>query len=249
MKKPVKRGYCIGLNYTGTENELRGCEADANNLAAVMRQRGFDDVQTYYECTPAEFFDSLDFFAGIQTPADTLVITYSGHGTQVYDPTDPRELDWYDEAICLWTRGSGIEVVKDDDIQRALGRIKGSVFFISDSCYAGGLDRAISKPPSGDARQKFIPFDPDTMLIYRPKGTAKAATRLQRVYQLFACDEQEVSWDTGKGGVFTNALLKHYAAGTKGVGKLIEKCRADLVDWQTPTMPPPIRGSKARYLF
>lgn len=248
MAKPKRLAYCIGLNYTGTENELRGCEADANNLAAVMLRRGFE-VDVLDESSAAEFFNALDFYAGIQTPADTLVITYSGHGTQVYDPTDPRELDWYDEAICLWTRGGGIEAVKDDDIQKALGRIKGSVFFISDSCYAGGLDKDVKVPPTDDARQKFIPFDPDTMLIYRPKGTAKAATRLQRVYQLFACDEQEVSWDTGKGGVFTNALLKHYNAGTKGVGKLIEKCRADLVDWQTPVMPPPIRGSKARYLF
>jgi hypothetical protein len=249
MAKPKKYAYCIGLNYEGTPDELRGCRADAENLAAVMRGRGFDSVEAYFSQTPAEFFNSMASFAERLTPADTLVITYSGHGTQAYDPSEPREFDWYDEAICLWSAQTGIQVVKDDDIQRAISRIRGVIFFISDSCYAGGLDRMTAAPKAGH-RQKFILFDPATMPVYNPAlPKAEKPNPFQRVYQLFACDEQEVSWDTASGGVFTNALLKHYAAGTKSVGKLIDKCREDLRDWQTPVLAPIIRGNKSRYLF
>jgi len=44
MAKPKKYGYCIGINYAGTENELRGCEADAANLSALMSKRKFDRI-------------------------------------------------------------------------------------------------------------------------------------------------------------------------------------------------------------
>lgn len=251
MAKPRRYGYCIGINYEGTVNALNGCRADADNLAAVMRGRGFGSVDVYYHCTAGEFFDTLDWYAKTLRPSDTLVITYSGHGTQIYDPTQPREADWYDEAICLWDSETGIQAVTDDAIQSALRKVRGSVFFISDSCYAGGLDRSGAAAMVGeDYRTKYIPFDPETMQVIRPKEIPPTSENpFQRVYQLFACAEEEVSYDTSKGGVFTNALIKNYRAGVKGVGKLIDKCVIDLNTWQTPRLAPVIRGTKARYLF
>jgi metacaspase-1 len=38
-----KKSLLIGINYTGSENELRGCHQDVENVAEYLSQRGYSD--------------------------------------------------------------------------------------------------------------------------------------------------------------------------------------------------------------
>lgn len=38
---PRKKSLLIGINYTGSQNELRGCHQDVENVAEFLRYRGF----------------------------------------------------------------------------------------------------------------------------------------------------------------------------------------------------------------
>lgn len=38
---PRKKSLLIGINYTGSENELRGCHQDVENIAEFLSYRGF----------------------------------------------------------------------------------------------------------------------------------------------------------------------------------------------------------------
>jgi hypothetical protein len=38
-----KKSLLIGINYTGSENELRGCHQDVENVAEFLSYRGYSD--------------------------------------------------------------------------------------------------------------------------------------------------------------------------------------------------------------
>lgn len=38
-----KKSLLIGINYTGSENELRGCHQDVENVAEFLHYRGYPD--------------------------------------------------------------------------------------------------------------------------------------------------------------------------------------------------------------
>jgi hypothetical protein len=38
-----KKSLLIGINYTGSQNELRGCHQDVENVAQFLSERGFSD--------------------------------------------------------------------------------------------------------------------------------------------------------------------------------------------------------------
>jgi hypothetical protein len=38
---PRKKSLLIGINYTGSQNELRGCHQDVENIAEFLSYRGF----------------------------------------------------------------------------------------------------------------------------------------------------------------------------------------------------------------
>lgn len=38
-----KKSLLIGINYTGSQNELRGCQQDVENVAEFLSYRGYSD--------------------------------------------------------------------------------------------------------------------------------------------------------------------------------------------------------------
>lgn len=85
----VKKALLIGLNYTGTQYELQGCQEDVENMKEVLEEKGFE-VQT---CTDAdELKPTLDVlqariaaFLLSLAPGETGVLWYSGHGLLLQD--------------------------------------------------------------------------------------------------------------------------------------------------------------------
>ena len=204
----MKYGFHIGINYTGSQYQLGGCENDAKE----MRNRARAGVKSYYitqfylatnVCTAGFLLDAIAGFARMMKKSDTLYLTFSGHGTQI----PGNEADGMQEGICLWT-GSRIQVVKDSDLRAQLQKIPGTVVCIFDSCFSGGMERDLPIPGK---KAKCLTYDPASMEVFNvPQSKDAAPVSGNRLYYLFACSEGEVSWDTGTAGLFTKTFCWAY---------------------------------------
>jgi len=204
----MKFGFHIGLNYTGSAYQLGGCENDARE----MRNRARAAVKSWYAtqfylasgvCSADFMLNAIAGFAHSMKKSDTLYLTFSGHGTQI----PGNEADGMQEGICLWT-GSRIQVVKDSDLRAALQRIPGTVVCIFDSCFSGGMERDVPQPGK---KAKCLTYDPENMEVFNvPQNRNASPVSGNRLYYLFACSENEVSWDTGSAGLFTETFCRAY---------------------------------------
>lgn len=131
-------------------------KADAENLAkelragygfrtSLPRNDGGERPLILYDANRADIFRALDDIARIATPEDVVLVFYAGHGEQLksalpngrtisrtyWVPTDSRAED----GDANW--------VSAQDIDTKIARIRARhVLVVSDSCFAGGLNRS-----------------------------------------------------------------------------------------------------------
>lgn len=217
-----KRALCIGINdYPGTGSDLSGCVNDAHDWAAALQSHGFGvTLLLDAQATLAAMSGAIEALVSGAQKNDTLVFTYSGHGTWVADE-DGDEPDGRDEALCPWdiaTRGP----LLDDRIRDIFDRRGAGVrlLLISDSCHSGSVTRGDdSELDAGGPRARFLP--PEAWM--RPgdlPGAPRAASlsliggmrRAGGDLLLSGCRDEEYSWDTSfagrPNGAFTFYALK-----------------------------------------
>lgn len=241
----MKRAIFFGLNYVGTDSELPDCLKDANDLAAEFG-RWNKDWSVHATATVDEFLGLLDGLIAKQKSRDTLLICFSGHGTQFFNRS---EADLYDEALVFWTPESGFEILLDDHLRDFLKDVPGTVFTYFDSCFSGGMSRAARLPLVGSGR-KFIPFDEDRMTIIRPipKRKKKAIAKPGPRYRLYACQENEFAISTGTNGLFTQGVIAACSLGWRTLSKIFPVAVRHCQPQQTPLMEIE-RGSFSKNLF
>jgi hypothetical protein len=212
----MKLALCIGINdYPGTDNDLAGCRNDAEDWAAALMSRGFDtrrllDSAASGAAIRAGIGDLLSRAAA----GDTVVITYSGHGTWVPD-TNGDEPDHRDEALCPHDIAENGPLV-DDDLHDLFAEAAPDVrtILISDSCHSGTLTRL--HHPIGDrpGRARFLA--PSTFLraTLTPTRVSLRAPRSTALL-LSGCRDAEYSYDAtfdGRpNGAFTYVALRALA--------------------------------------
>ena len=157
----------IGLNavdprkYEGWDGTLVACEADAKDMHAITSARGFTaSMLMTRKATAAAVTAAIRRAAGKLDAGDLFVLSYSGHGGQVRDPSG-EEADWEDETWVLWDRQ-----LLDDELYALWSRFKPGVriLVLSDSCHSGSVvrDMFYGASPANAAtsdRFKFIPRD------------------------------------------------------------------------------------------
>ncbi|KAK1924593.1 caspase domain-containing protein [Papiliotrema laurentii] len=105
-----RKALLVGINYIGTDNELRGCINDARNMQKFIIDRfGFsndnivlltdDTKDPGLKPTKANIVKYMQWLVKDAKKDDALFFHYSGHGTQVRDRV-LDEPDKKDEAIC-----------------------------------------------------------------------------------------------------------------------------------------------------
>ena len=216
-----KRALCIGINdYPGTNSDLSGCVNDANDWANELGRRGYD-VTTMLDkkATHAAMTKTINGLIKATRKGDSLVISYSGHGTWVPDSSGD-EPDGRDEGLCPYDIGSAGPLL-DDDI-KALFDKRGAgvrIVLISDSCHSGSVTRGREDDlDPGQPRARFLPLEawmPAGELprnVDRPPSLVSGLRRSGGDLLLAGCQDTEYSWDTrfqGRpNGAFTYYALK-----------------------------------------
>jgi hypothetical protein len=208
----MKLALCVGINdYPGTENDLAGCCNDAEDWASALTTRGFD-IRRLLDSAAS----GAAIRAGIRdlltraTAGDTVVITYSGHGTWVPD-TDGDEPDHRDEALCPHDIAENGPLL-DDELHDLFAEAAPDVrtILISDSCHSGTLTRL--NHPIGDhpGRARFL-----SPSVFRPTSPPRASHRPTTLRStallLSGCRDTEYSYDAtfdGRpNGAFTYVAL------------------------------------------
>jgi uncharacterized caspase-like protein len=199
---------CVGINaYEGPVSGLAGCVNAAQDWADALRARGFNATTLLDE--QATRRGILDGLAGLMERAgygDTVLFTFSGHGTWMLDE-DGDEADGRDEALCPHDVMGG--VIVDDDLHALFSdRRRGvRVVMVSDSCHSGTVMRFADLAQS-DTRDRVRFLEPGVFLGRAAARRAQAveAAPVRGVIRPFGgvllsgCADPEFSFDAWFGG-------------------------------------------------
>lgn len=135
-------------DYGGRLSDLENTAQDARNLRDSLLQRaGVRPEDTVLLLDDGATADAvrgaiLDL-AGRMSPADELLIFYSGHGGRLprehFQSADP---DAVDETLSLYDAE-----LSDDELAALLDRVPGRVLLVLDSCFAGGFAKDVIARP------------------------------------------------------------------------------------------------------
>ncbi|MES2923364.1 MAG: caspase family protein [Verrucomicrobiota bacterium] len=228
----MKKGLSLhlGLNYVdpahydGWNGELYACEADANDMTALAKSRGFKPKTLLREQVTAKAVKSaiLDAAKALKR-GDTFFLTYSGHGGQVPDTNGDEgrfgdTADGMDETWCLFDR----ELV-DDELAALYARFDAGVRIVvlSDSCHSGSVTRAGDRLPQ--ARVRLLPpakaravYEKNKTLyddIQRGVTGAEEQDIKATVLLISGCQDRQLSRDGDFNGAFTGMLKTIWAEG------------------------------------
>ncbi|MFP2932281.1 caspase family protein [Pyxidicoccus sp. 3LG] len=243
----MPQGYSlnIGLNsvdpahYAGWDGALVACEADAEDMEVIAREKNFSTVRKVLtrDATRARIKKEMDEAARVLAPGDLFLLSYSGHGGQLPDKNND-ETDAQDET---WVLYDG-ELI-DDEIYVALSKLKPGVrvLMFSDSCHSGtvskmayaGLRSTGSLEMLADTVQDSVPEERrfkdmpvgialrtyrnnksmyDAIMAELPKDDPKASLKAT-VLLISGCQDNQLSSDGAFNGLFTANMLRVYNGG------------------------------------
>jgi hypothetical protein len=254
----------IGLNrvdpncYEGWDGALAGCINDAQSMETIARSQGFAP-QTLIdeEATADAVVSAIDGASSDVGDGDILLLTYSGHGGEVPDPTG-TEATGMNQTWVLFDR-----MLIDDELYALFAHFGSGVriFVLSDSCHSGTVTRtamyhaalqgnrplrdrygkrAARRPPAFRAiplaqnqkvyRQYRLMYD--TISRYTPKNVDPSAS----VLLISGCQDNQLSADGDTNGLFTEKLLLAWGSGAyQGAYRDFHR---KIVDTMPPTQVP-----------
>jgi metacaspase-1 len=242
----------IGLNhvdpkhYEGWDGELAACVADAKDMFALAKKRGFQATRPLLNehATARGVTTVLRTAAKSLVKGDILLLTYSGHGGQVTDTNGDEEGDTLDETWVLFDRQ-----LVDDELYALWGAFKPGVRILvfSDSCHSGTVSRA-TPPPfiAGGPRTRAMPRGVGIAVerahrkLYRGIQKANPGSETARVRAtvllISGCMDNQLSLDGARNGAFTERLKKVWNGGrfSGSYRKLRDTIRAGMPPTQSP---------------
>lgn len=257
----MKYALCIGINdYPGTGSDLSGCVNDAKDWKAVLTSKGFTtQLMLDKQATRQNMLASMKAIVKQAMAGDTVVLTYSGHGTFIPDE-DGDEPDGTDECLCPYDINTKGPITDDELFEVFDSKAKGvKLIFLSDSCHSGTVARfaPITTPPTvkgAKPPQRKVRFLPPSVFLSKNKvnklGISRALRRSSPPGRyggllLSGCQDVEYSYDAwfnGRpNGAFTfvaiEALKKLKAKATyRAWHKAIKKVLPSQQYPQTPNL-------------
>ena len=260
----------IGINdyiAGGDKWDLRGCENDVRLMQEILITK-FGFQPDHIKVLLSDQATRSNIIAAIKTwlidqarPSDTVVLHYSGHGSQIYDDNGD-EKDGIDEVIVpvdisLYRPGKEI---RDDELSALLDQIRATdITVIMDACHSGTGTRGLDVVPRFLELEYPAPRGLPPGEEYGNREIKDDASDGDRKFTFLAgCSANETSGDTyfyehGSrfyAGVFTynlaSALREAQPGETYGdlMGKVVRDVKARGY-WQTPQ----IEGHKNKLIF
>jgi len=208
------------------------CEADAKDMAAIVKDRKFKKIKTLLTktATLANVRNEITKSAETLKSGDIFLLSYSGHGGQLPDLND-EEADAQDETWCLY---DGEQV--DDELYAMLGKFaKGvRVLVFSDSCHSGTVTKLAYYQGTAETRStvvsaekiryRYMPrevamrtyrenkafYDP---ILRDPKLKSAQGTIKASVLLISGCQDSQLSQDGDFNGLFTANMLRVWKEG------------------------------------
>lgn len=254
----------IGLNfvdpnrYGGWDGRLRGAEADARAMENLARKQGFESrLLLNEEATSDQVKGAIEGTARTLKSGDILLLTYSGHGGQIRDPSN-EEADGWDETWVLYDRQ-----LIDDELYALWAQFQAGVRILvfSDSCHSGTLthfsfyDALHQEPATREfggiqgAEQPMFRAIPQEKAMQNYEQDKRVYDEIQQKYPagdrgdvratvilISGCQDNQLSVDLPAGGVFTQALLRVWDNGSfKGsYSRFHRYIRAQMPPTQSP---------------
>lgn len=221
----AKTAFLVGINYTGTINELYGCINDTKNVRDLLINKyNFTNVtllndETSDKPTKQNILNGLQTLLSNTNSGDTAFFMFSGHGTCTAD-LNGDETDGQDEIILPIDAVSIQTCILDDELNKVIrnGLKPGAkLVALFDSCFSGTVL--------------------DLSYTYGYPDNTKASETVGDVYMISGCTDQQTSMDTvapinGKemaSGAMTYAFLSMIKE-TALMGDLVTKMQAFLRD-------------------
>jgi Caspase domain/Domain of unknown function (DUF4384) len=218
----TKRALLIGINNYQAVPHLMGSLNDVAAMQRILTTRwGFppSNIKTLTEqaATRTAILAALREMVQVSGPGDTLVVHFSGHGSQVQDLNGDED-DGLDETLVPYDgRTPGVPDIVDDELDEIFSRLRTStVLIVLDSCHSGTATRAV------DFRTRGIPQDMRIDLYQQPATTTRAIVpRMESrflVMSAVAADQEALDGpiDSEYHGIFTYALSKSLAVSPPG---------------------------------
>ena len=222
----------LGLNrvdpahYGGWDGALSACEFDAKDMNALAKAQGFTTRTLLTpQATTAAVIGAIQQAAATLRSGDIFFLSYSGHGGQVPD-TNGDEADGQDETWVMFDR----ELV-DDELYALWGRFAAGVriVMLSDSCHSGTVARFMPTFLRANAGMVMPPksrlMPPDVALktyrrnkalydgIQKTVGASEKARVRATVLLISGCQDNQLSMDGNRNGLFTEKLRKVWRGG------------------------------------
>ena len=186
----AKKALLVGINYTGTSNELFGCINDVNCIKERISSKGFTSINTITDLTtkkPTKDNILREFKSLLvnSQAGDLLFFLYSGHGSYDLD-RNGDEADGYDELIV----SSDSKGISDDEFKTIIQQnLKQDVtlFAMFDSCFSGTML---------DLRYQYM----DSLNYDKYTENDKQAITVGNVFMISGCADNQTSADS----VFNN---------------------------------------------
>ena len=253
----AKSALCVGINnYPGTDSDLSGCVNDAKAWADVLKSRGYaPTVLLDDQATRKGMVNALTTLVTGAKSGDTVVFTYSGHGSWLPDDNGD-ESDGRDEMLCPHDIDSG-QYLMDDDLHLIFSSKASNVriVFISDSCHSGSVFKFA--PPVGNGKRPQVRFLPPDRFVKSPAERAKLRAAVlkpaRRKSETFpallaaGCTDVQFSYDAWFAdvphGAFTYFALQELKKNPPSPATWMDAIRTHLPTSQYPQSPQ-LRGSR-----
>lgn len=224
---PIGRSIHIGVNavdpqcYGGWSGPLQACEQDARDMATIAKGLGYAEPTLLLtrDANSTNLIAAMQDAAAKLQSGDILFLTYSGHGGQVPDRDGKEEPDFRDETWCLHDRQ-----VIDDELNGLFTQFARDVRIVvlSDSCHSGTVTRDGQREAARTA-----PLDVTYADYKRRKDVyaelqatnAEAQAKVADgeigagVLLVSGCQDNQLSLDGRRNGLFTSMLLKVWNGG------------------------------------
>ena len=219
----AKKALLIGINYTGTKNELYGCINDVNNIKERISNKVFNNINTITDLTPIKPTKTniLNEFTNLlvnSQPGDLLFFVYSGHGFYALD-RNGDEQDGYDELIVT----IDLKSITDDEFKTIIQqKLKKDVtlFAMFDSCFSGSVL---------DLKYQYL----DTLNYDNYTEQDKQTQTVGNVLMISGCTDEQTSADAvinnKPTGAMTWSLLESLKQKQNGTWRELVKSMRDLL--------------------